>query len=115
MRVAGIVALATAFAAILSAQSPRPRFGTELNLVVVDTQVTFGGNIAKGLTKEDFAIFEDGKPQPIVYCGADEVPVDVLVLLDVSGSMRPEAQAVADRAQQALAYLRQGDRAALMV
>src|SRR5207237_6273053 len=42
-------------------------------------------------------------------------PVDVLFLLDVSASMRPHVQRIADAAHQALRVMGQDDRMAIMV
>jgi VWFA-related protein len=53
--------------------------------------------------------------QPIVYVGREEEPLSLLLLLDVSGSMRKYVEQVANVARQALRYLRVKDRVAVMV
>jgi Ca-activated chloride channel family protein len=45
------------------------------------------GHFVKGLPKESFEVFEDGKPQPIATFSNERVPVSVGVLLDISDSM----------------------------
>ncbi len=40
-----------------------------------------------GLTKEDFAVFEDGRQQEVRYFAAEPTPLDLAILLDTSGSM----------------------------
>lgn len=65
------------------------RFEVEVNLVKVTTTVTDNkGTLAKGLAKEDFALYENGTPQEIVDFSADKnAPVSLALLLDTSGSM----------------------------
>jgi VWFA-related protein len=45
----------------------------------------------------------------------DEEPLDLILLFDVSGSMRPKVQQVAAAARQGVEELRRGDRVAVMV
>lgn len=48
------------------APPPPPTFKSETNVVVVDAVVTDKqGHFVRGLTKDDFTILQDGKPQPI--------------------------------------------------
>jgi Ca-activated chloride channel family protein len=57
---------------------------------VVDLAVTVtdrDGRFVSGLTKNDFVVYDDGKPQEIVTFSSERVPVSLGVLLDVSGSM----------------------------
>jgi VWFA-related protein len=62
-RLAVIAALA---AAVVAAQEPpRPTFRTEANYVRVDAYPTKDGAPVTDLTREDFAILEDGAPQRI--------------------------------------------------
>src|SRR5258708_10894931 len=60
-------------------------------LVVLDAQVTRKSTraVVSGLTKNDFAIYEDGVKQQITYFSQDNVPLSLLLLLDVSGSVQP--------------------------
>jgi hypothetical protein len=68
-----------------------------------------------GLLKEDFVLRQDRKVIPIREVGYEDLPVDVLFLLDVSGSMQVHIQRVADAAHQALAVLGNQDRVGIMV
>ncbi len=91
-------------------------FRSEVSLVRVDVQVVDRDNRAiTGLTAEDFLLLEEGKPQQIRNFTREEMPVDVLLLLDVSGSMRPHVERIASAAQQALEVLGSSDRVAIMV
>jgi VWFA-related protein len=91
-------------------------FRTDVSLVRVDaTVLDYGSRALTTLREEDFLLREEGRPQPIRNFSREEMPVDVLLLLDVSGSMRPHVQRVADAAQSALEVLGRNDRVAIMV
>jgi VWFA-related protein len=45
------------------------------------------GRLVRGLTRSDFAVFEDGVEQPISYFTAERLPVSMGILVDVSDSM----------------------------
>ena len=59
------------------------------NLVVVPVAVTdASGNAVQGLKKEDFRLEEEGRAQELASVGtADEVPLDIAVLFDISSSV----------------------------
>ena len=69
----------------LAAQQPPPRaadqrppvsFRAEINFVEIDAIVTGrDGRFVPGLTKEDFQIIEEGRPQPIATFNAVNIPV----------------------------------------
>lgn len=50
--------------------------------------------LVTGLTKSDFAVYEDGQQQQITRFGQEDVPVSIGILIDNSGSMRDKRQAV---------------------
>src|SRR5262245_58358803 len=85
-----IVAAATMagpFAADPSAQSV-PVFHSGIDLVVLTATVEGPhGRGITGLTADDFSVYEEGVRQTISYFGADDVPADLAVMLDTSGSM----------------------------
>jgi len=91
-------------------------FKSDVALVRVDVQVLDSGNRAiTGLTAEDFVLREEGKRQEIRNFSREDLPVDVLLLLDVSASMRPHVQRVARAAHQAFNVLGKDDRVGIMV
>jgi len=47
-----------------------------------------------GLDKNDFTVFEDGKPQKITYFKNEDIPVALGIVIDNSGSMRDKRPAV---------------------
>jgi VWFA-related protein len=59
------------------------------NLVVVPVAVTdASGNAVQGLKKEDFLLEEEGRAQVLQAVGtAEEVPLDIVILFDISSSV----------------------------
>ncbi|MBV8857243.1 MAG: VWA domain-containing protein [Acidobacteria bacterium] len=59
------------------------------NLVVVPVAVTdAGGNAVQGLKREDFLLEEEGRAQELQSVGtAEEVPLDIVILFDISSSV----------------------------
>jgi VWFA-related protein len=97
-------------------EEPVTIFRTEVSLVKVDFEVVerTGGSPAD-FTKDDFVVFDENQPQPIVHLERQSVPLDLLLLLDISGSMRRSLEDVAAASRAALAQLHPGDRVALML
>ncbi len=81
------------------------RFRTGVDLInVAATVIDRNGHFVTGLRKEDFAIYEDGKPREIGYFSADRVPVSLGIALDTSGSMEGEKIEHARRALDRFLY-----------
>ena len=83
--------------------------------VRVDIQVTEGKKLIKDLTKDDFIITDEGQPQSIVSVAHGDEPVNLILLLDISGSMQKSIDEIAQDARESLEHLRPGDRVAIMV
>jgi VWFA-related protein len=83
--------------------------------VRLDAQVTTGKHVVRGLGPNDFEVLDNGTRQPLLYAALDIEPIDLLLLLDVSGSMRDHVAEMARVATEALGHLRKGDRVAVMV
>ncbi len=102
-------------ACCLASQAQDVTFHAGVSLVHVDTEVTSSdGRLLTGLSRADFRVLDEGKPQPIVNFSAGEQPLDLILLFDVSGSMRAVVSAVAGAARQGLQELRPGDRVCVM-
>jgi Ca-activated chloride channel family protein len=99
----------------LAAQEPTLR--VDVKLVSVFVNVTDrNGALVGGLAREDFALFEDGRPQEIaVFEKQSELPLNLTLAIDTSGSVRKDmaAEAVAGR-RFAHAILRPQDQMSLM-
>ncbi|HTW65147.1 MAG TPA: VWA domain-containing protein [Bryobacteraceae bacterium] len=64
---------------------------TTTRLVLLDVSVKDSkGGFVSGLSKNDFKVFEDGKPQTITQFADADIPVTVGLVVDESGSMRPK-------------------------
>ena len=95
---------------------PSPVFRAGVSLVHVDAEVIAAdGRILTGLSEADFRVFDQGNPQPVVHFSAGEQPLDLILLFDVSGSMRSVVERVAAATRQGLSELRPGDRVSVMV
>jgi VWFA-related protein len=87
------------------------------DLVVMDAQVVRKktGDVVSGLTARDFALSEDGVDQQISYFSQDALPLSVLILLDVSGSVWPNTLQLRSGALEVLELLKPEDEIALMI
>ncbi len=90
-------------------------FRATTSWVRVDVQAGEKRRVLSGLTKDDFVVYDEGQPQRVLYFGRESEPLDVLLLLDVSGSMRQYLEQMANNAGQALAALHDGDRVGVML
>ena len=86
------------------------------DLVIFDAQVidkktrkVFGG-----LRREDFEVYEENVKQPIAYFSQDQLPLSVLLLLDISRSVTPIIEQVGAGANDALQRLKPEDEVAVM-
>ena len=85
---------------------PAMFFTAETSLVLVPIVVRDrGGRFVAGLTRDDFAIFEDGVRQEIEFFETRNVPLDLVLALDFSSSMAPVAPALQLAARQFVAAL----------
>jgi VWFA-related protein len=80
------VVVAVATAVVPSAQQPAFRATTDL--VPLSVTVTNAEHqYVSDLTKDDFVVLEDGKPQTLSYFARSDVPLAVALLIDSSASM----------------------------
>ena len=95
---------------------PKITFRSDVSLGRVDAQVVDADNRPiRGLRVQDFILRIDGKQQDIRDFQSEKMPVDLMLLLDVSRSMEPHIRRVANASHQALRTLRDLDRVAIMV
>ena len=85
-------------------------------LVVIDAQVLNKktGLPVQGLTERDFVVYEDGVKQQLTHFSQDSLPLSIVLLLDVSGSVMPAINSVRESGLKALNQLKSGDEVALM-
>lgn len=77
--------------------------------------MTQNGELIRDLTKDDFIVYDNNRPQQLVYFGHEAERLSLLLFLDVSGSMRKYIEQVASIARQALRHLHNDDRVAVML
>ena len=93
-----------------------PVFRSSVDLVPLSVTVTDArGRYITDLGKDDFAVFEDGVRQGLTVFATEGVPLDLAILLDISGSMRAEMALVQDAAIRLIRTLREGDRGSVVV
>jgi Ca-activated chloride channel family protein len=56
---------------------------------VIATVTDHAGHFVTGLPRTSFHVEEDGKPQKLLHFGSEDVPLELIVAVDVSGSMTP--------------------------
>src|SRR5277367_5478360 len=64
---------------------------TTSRLVLLDVSVKdAAGGFVSGLSKDNFKVFENGKPEAISQFANSDIPVTAGIAVDESGSMRPK-------------------------
>jgi Ca-activated chloride channel homolog len=82
--------------------------------VLVPVIVTQGGQFVRGLKQQDFEIVEDGVKQSIASIVSEDAPLDLVLAIDVSGSMERALDDVKAAVKQLLRKLRPGDGATIV-
>ena len=110
---AGFVSLAAI--AHLAAAPQQPTFRASVEVVAVDVHVTRSGTPVTGLTKDDFALTDNGVIQQITEVLYEHVPIEAYLVLDTSGSLAGEGLEQLKRAADGfLRGLAAADRATLV-
>lgn len=94
-------------------QIPTFRSGSALVALNVTVQDR-GSKFVRDLQQGDFVVTEDGVRQNVEFFESTRVPVDLIVLLDTSASMRDKLGVVHDAAASFLKTLRPEDRGAVV-
>ncbi len=101
----------------LTLAAQQTTFHASVNLVNIFVNVTDkNGLIVGGLTRDDFAIFEDGRPQQIaIFEKQSEVPLNLTLAIDTSGSVQKDMSEEAGAAKRfAQAILRPQDQMSVL-
>jgi Ca-activated chloride channel family protein len=90
--VALVVSMSVGVAVPVTAQDPGPvaTFSTRVDTVRVDVLVSEGGNPVVGLQPTDFEVLDNGVQQRIDFFLHSELPLNVVLALDTSGSVTGE-------------------------
>ena len=88
----------------------RPVFRGATDTVPVFVTVTDrDGKLVTTLTRDDFEVRDEGKPQPVTQFDNTPQPIRLIVMLDVSGSMEGNLSVLRSAASQLFARLRPDD------
>src|SRR3954466_12498575 len=85
-----------------------------VDAVQVPVVVTSGNRFVRGLKLADFTVSEDDVPQKAESLAAEDMPLDLVVAIDISGSMTDAIDGVKRAVKQLLGKLRPGDAATLI-
>lgn len=92
-------------------------FHSDVHLVLVDVQVINKKThqIDGSLKQDDLRVYEDGVQQRISAFSHDKLPLSIILLIDLTDSVRPVLQSLSQGALVALQHLRPQDRVAVLV
>jgi VWFA-related protein len=115
-RVRSAITLCVLLCAGLARTSARqtPIFRANGSIVTVDAIVRNGNVLVSGLTPGDFVLTDNGVPQVISAIATESVPIDLTLVLDISGSTDPGLPDFKDDIRGIVRLLRDGDRVRLM-
>jgi Ca-activated chloride channel homolog len=110
----GVVAAPGAAQPLPQIADPYPStatFRSSVDLVTLAVTVTDGKDrYVPGLVQSDFQVLEDGVPQQVSYFAANQLPLDLAILIDTSSSMREKLPVVHEAASRLLRTLKPTDR-----
>jgi VWFA-related protein len=94
-----------------------PVYRVDVHVVQVDAQVLSKKTrqAARELKKEDFELYEDNVRQHVSSFSQDTLPLSVVLLFDLTDSVRPVLKSLADGALEALQHLKPEDEVTVMV
>jgi Ca-activated chloride channel homolog len=80
--------LANGSATARRAEQQQPLFASRVETVRVDVSVRQSGQPVRGLVAADFEVLDNGVPQQVDFAALDQLPVNIMLALDMSGSVR---------------------------
>ena len=100
---------------VRAAQGPQPAFRSTVDLVMLHVSVTDrSGRYLPDLAQSEFTVLEDGRPQQLRMFERGGLPLQVMLFLDVSSSMRFVFPKVQDAAIEFLTQLGPRDVASVV-
>lgn len=96
--------------ALMQADPAPPVFRAEAVDAHIDAVVTERGRPVAGLTARDFSVSRGGRDLRVTGVAPQDHPLDILLVLDVSGSMQRWLELLASYSETALALMKPGDR-----
>src|SRR5260221_3875657 len=92
-------------------------FRLDVREVILDAQV-LNKKTRQAVTElkpADFQVYEDNVPQRLTVFSRDKFPLSVVILFDLTDSVRPVLKSLAEGALEALQHLKQEDEVTVMV
>lgn len=92
-------------------------YHVNVRLVQIDVQILNKktNQIAGSLKQDDLQVYEDGVQQQISEFSQDKLPLSVILLIDLTDTVRPVLQSLSQSALVALQHLRPQDQVAVLV
>lgn len=99
-----------------TAETQTPVYRVDVRVVLVDAQVLNKKtrHAARELKKDDFQLYEDNVRQQVSSFSQDTLPLSVVLLFDLTDSVRPVLKLLAEGALEALQHLKPEDEVAVM-
>jgi|SRR5687767_14473004 len=114
---AGVLVSLFSYAQVSNAQS-EPSETIRVDSDLVDLRVSVvrlnPENPVSALQQKDFLVFEDGKPQEIVFFAGEDSPFDLVLLLDLSGSSKDKVKLIRNSAKRFVDSTRPMDRVGIV-
>ena len=87
----------------------------DVEIVQVTVSVADGKNkFIRGLPRTAFRVFEDGQPQAITHFVSEDIPLDLVLAVDVSSSMKDAMPKVKEAVKEFLAALTPRDQVSVL-
>src|SRR5580765_5755903 len=111
-----VEALSTALYA-QTTETQTPVYRVDVRVVLVDAQVLRKKtrHAARELKQDDFEIYEDNVRQQISSFSQDQLPLSIVLLFDLTDSVRPVLRSLGEGALEALQHLKPEDEVTVMV
>ena len=98
-------------------QSKGLGYAENVDVDVVQVTVTVAdehGRFVRGLPQSAFHVFENDRPQKISHFASDNVPLELIVAIDISGSMGPSMPTLKKSVQEFLGAVPAGNQVTLL-
>ena len=100
--------------ALLATEEEGAVFRSDVRMVNLVVAVNHEGDEpATNLAEGDFSVVENGVPQEVTFAGSDNVPFNLAILLDLSGSTQPDRAAMMAAAKRFVSLAGPRDRVAV--
>ena len=87
----------------------------QVDVVQVTATITDSrGHYVKGLPQSTFHVFEDDRPQTITHFASEDLPLELIVAVDISGSMMPAMPKLKKAVKEFLGAVPARDRVTLL-